>query len=78
MEAFEELYCRVSALELLVFAMAKQLDAGTFAKDFAAQKQLLFNTATFSELSDEVTGRMTSLVDRYTRLLLGSKALKEY
>jgi hypothetical protein len=38
-EAFEELYCRISALELLVFAMAEQIDKKRFAQDLALQKK---------------------------------------
>jgi hypothetical protein len=73
MDAFEELYCRVSALELLVFALANQLDKKAFVNDLASQKERLLATATFAELSPEVAERMKTNVDRYARILLGSK-----
>ena len=41
MEAFEELYCRFIALELLVFAMAQQLDKEAFVKDLVTQLSLI-------------------------------------
>ena len=72
MDAFEELYCRISALELLVFALASQLNRDTFVKDLAAQKDKLFATATYSKLSPEVAQRITLTVDRYARVLMGS------
>lgn len=74
MEAFEELYCRISALELLVFAMAPQLNREAFVKDLAAQKDKLFATAKYSNLSPEVARRITLTVDRYARVLMGSNA----
>ena len=70
MEAFEEMYCRISALELLVLAMAQQLDKEQFIQDLGIQKEKLMATATFSSLSSEVADRLTSHVDRYARLLL--------
>jgi hypothetical protein len=73
MEAFEELYCRFSALELLVFAMAQQLDKEAFVQDHVTQKEKLFATASFATLSTEVADRMTLNIDRYARLLLGVK-----
>jgi hypothetical protein len=68
-EAFEELYCRISALELLVFAMAQQMDQRQFTRDLAQQKETLLTTATFSSLSAEVAQRLTATIDRYARLL---------
>ncbi|MGA2024585.1 MAG: hypothetical protein ABSH23_07490 [Steroidobacteraceae bacterium] len=76
MEAFEELYCRVTALELLVFAMAHQLDPKAFARDLAAQQEKLFATATFAALSSEVAERMTLNIERYARVILGTRAGK--
>jgi hypothetical protein len=73
-EAFEEMYCRISALELLVFAMAQQVDKEQFIKDLGAQKEKLFATATFSTLSSEVADRLTSHMDRYARLLVSRQA----
>jgi len=73
MEAFEELYCRFSALELLVFAKAQQLDKEAFVKELVTQKEKLFATASFATLSTEVADRMTLNIDRYARLLLGVK-----
>ena len=74
MEAFEELYCRVSALELLVFAMAQQLDKHAFASDLLTQKERLLATATFADLSAEVAERMTLNIERYARVILGAAA----
>jgi hypothetical protein len=71
MEAFEELYCRFSALEILVFAMAQQIDKERFAKDLILQKKKLLATATFASLSEEVAQRMTLNIDRYARVILG-------
>jgi hypothetical protein len=73
MDAFEELYCRVSALELLVFALANQLDKRAFVNDLASQKEKLLATATFAALSPEVAERMSTNIDRYARVLLGSR-----
>ena len=72
MEAFEEMYCRISALELLVLAMAQQLDKEQFARDLRAQREKLLATATYSSLSTEVAERLTSHIDRYARLVLSS------
>ena len=72
MEAFEEMYCRISALELLVLAMGQQLDKEQFARDLRAQREKLLATAIFSSLSAEVAERLTSHIDRYARLLLSS------
>ena len=72
MEAFEEMYCRISALELLVLAMAQQLDKEQFARDLRVQREKLLATATYSSLSTEVAERLTSHVDRYARLVLSS------
>ena len=69
MEAFEEMYCRISALELLVFAMAQQVDRQRFVEELRAQKDKLLATATFSSLSSEVADRLTAHIDRYARLL---------
>jgi hypothetical protein len=71
-EAFEELYCRISALELLVFAMAEQIDRKRFTQDLAAQKARLLATATFASLSPEVADRLTATIERYARVVLGS------
>ena len=71
MEAFEELYCRISALELLVFAMAEQIDKKRFAQDLALQKKRLLATATFASLSAEVADRLTATIDRYARVVQG-------
>lgn len=70
MEAFEEMYCRISALELLVLAMAQQLDKEQFIKDLGIQKERLIATATFSSLSADVANRLTSHIERYARLLV--------
>ena len=72
MEAFEEMYCRISALELLVLAMAQQLDKEQFARDLRVQREKLLATATYSSLSTEVAERLTSHIDRYARLVLSS------
>jgi hypothetical protein len=69
-EAFEELYCRISALELLVFAMAGQIDRTRFMQELALQKEKLLATATFASLSTEVADRLTATIDRYARVLL--------
>jgi hypothetical protein len=69
-EAFEEMYCRISALELLVLAMAQQLDKERFIDDLAIQKEKLFATAIFSSLTSEVADRLTAHLDRYARLLV--------
>jgi hypothetical protein len=69
-EAFEELYCRISALEVLVLAMAEQVDKERFTRDLAAQKEKLLATATFASLSTEVGDRLTATIDRYARLLV--------
>ena len=69
MEAFEELYCRISALELLVFALAQQMDKSQFTQDLAQQRETLLTTATFSSLSTEVAERLTATIERYARLL---------
>jgi hypothetical protein len=69
-EAFEELYCRISALEVLVLAMAEQVDKRRFTQDLAAQKEKLLATATFASLSTEVADRLTATIDRYARLLV--------
>ena len=71
MDAFEELYCRFSALEILVFAMAQQVNKEKFAKDLVTQKKKLFATATFASLSEDVAERMTLNIDRYARVILG-------
>jgi hypothetical protein len=68
-EAFEEMYCRISALELLVLAMAQQIDKHRFAHDLQVQRDKLLDTAAYSSLSTEVAERLTSHVDRYARLL---------
>ena len=72
MEAFEEMYCRISALELLVLAMAQQLDKEQFARDLRVQREKLLATATYSSLSTEVAERLTSHIDRYARLVMSS------
>ena len=72
MEAFEEMYCRISALELLVLAMAQQLDKEQFARELRAQREKLLATATYSSLSTEAAERLTSHIDRYARLVLSS------
>lgn len=69
-EAFEELYCRISALELLVFAMAGQIDRESFTRDLAIHKDKLLATATFASLSPEVAERLTATIDRYARVLV--------
>jgi hypothetical protein len=69
-EAFEELYCRISALELLVFAMAEQIDKKGLLQDLAAQKEKLLTTATFASLSTEVADRLTATIDRYARVIV--------
>jgi hypothetical protein len=69
-EAFEELYCRISALELLVFAMAGQIDKERFMRDLAVQKEKLLATATFASLSTEVADRLTATIERYARVLV--------
>jgi hypothetical protein len=69
-EAFEELYCRISALEVLVLAMAEQVDKKRFTLDLAMQKEKLLATATFASLSTEVADRLTATIDRYARLLV--------
>ena len=74
MEAFEEMYCRISALELLMFAMAQQLNKQQFSRDLAIQKDRLLATATYSSLSPEVAQRLSSHIDRYARLILSSDA----
>jgi hypothetical protein len=72
-EAFEELYCRISALELLVFAMAGQIDKKQFTRDLAIHKERLLATATFASLSPEVAKRLTATIDRYARVVQGRK-----
>jgi hypothetical protein len=72
-EAFEELYCRISALELLVFAMAEQIDKQRFTQDLAAHKERLLATATFASLSPEVAERLTATIDRYARVVQGRR-----
>ena len=76
MEAFEELYCRFSALEILVFSMAQQIDKERFARDLNTQKEKLFATATFASLSEEVAQRMTLNIDRYARVILGDTSAR--
>jgi len=76
MEAFEELYCRFSALEILVFTLAQQVDKDTFAKALLVQKDRLFATATFASLSEDVAQRMTFNIDRYARVILGNTSGK--
>jgi hypothetical protein len=72
-EAFEELYCRISALELLVFAMAGQIDKKQFTRDLAVHKERLLATATFASLSPEVAERLTATIERYARVVQGRK-----
>jgi hypothetical protein len=71
-EAFEEMYCRISALELLVLALGQQLDKEQFARELRAQREKLLATATYASLSAEVAERLISHIDRYARLLLSS------
>lgn len=72
MEAFEEMYCRISALELLVLAMGQQLNKATFSRDLERQKDKLLATASFATLSSEAASRLTGHIDRYERLLLSN------
>lgn len=69
MEAFEEMYCRISALEVMMLAMGQQLDKDRFAQELRVQKDKLLATATYSSLSPEVANRLTFHIDRYARLL---------